>query len=120
MYHINELEHTTYKMSGLGQFRTQQIENQYHILSDYKEYVDKGTDEAFRILCEAEAERDLLAAYAYTSEDAYNEWVEADKLATKAKETYNEWLKEQREVHEEYYEVIDKVGRYMFANNERW
>ncbi len=103
-------------MSGLSEFRTQQIENRYHSLSDYKEYVDKGTEEAFRILCEAEAERDLLAAYAYTSEDAYNQWVEADNVATKAEETFNDWVKEQQDVDAEYEEILEKIDRRMFGD----
>lgn len=89
-------------------------------MKDYKEYVDKGTKEALRILCEAEVKRDLLASYANTSDDAYQMWMEADAVATKAVQTYNEWLEEQREVHDEYYELIDGIDRKMCANDERW
>jgi dsDNA-specific endonuclease/ATPase MutS2 len=107
-------------MSGLSQFRAKQINDYYMNLKDYKEYVDKGTDEALRIMCEAETTRDLLAAYAHTSKEAYQVWVEADKDATKAEQTYNEWLKEQREVHDEYYELLDDIDRKMDAYDQRW
>ncbi len=107
-------------MSGISQFRAEQVNNWYMHMKDYKEYVDKGTEEALRILCEAEANRDLLASYAHTSKEAYNAWVEADKDATKADQIYKEWLEEQREVHAEYYELVDGIDRKMFANDERW
>ncbi len=109
----------TNKMSGRSHFRTKQTMIYYTQIKEYKEYVNKGTDEALRIMCEAEANRDLLAVYAYTSEEAYQEWFNADKEATNAERVYYDWLKEKHEIDEEYYEVIDDIDRCMFVNDER-
>ena len=110
-------------MSAISQFRAQQMNAYYIHTKEYKEYVDHETNEAFRVLCDAEVKRDLLAAYAYTSDEAYQMWMEADVMASQADQEYNEWVSEKEEIDDEYYSLLDGIDRDMFRDEcryDRW
>lgn len=110
-------------MSSYTLFRAQQMNDYYQHTKEYKEYVDHATNEAFHMMCEAEVNRDLLACYAYTSDEAYQVWVEADVIATQAEREYDEWVIEKNEIDEEYYSLLDDIDRDMFKDmcrHDQW
>ena len=88
--------------------------NEHEYMTNLKKGTDEATEHTFLVLCEAEVERDILASYAHQSDEAYDAWVEADRVATAAEAEYNEWLNKQRYVDDDYYRFIEELDIEMY------
>lgn len=83
--------------------------NEYEYMTNHKRETDEATQVAFEVLCEAEAERDILASYAHLSDEAYEAWVEVEAVVAEANVVYDKWKKEQETVDDEYYRFIEEL-----------
>ncbi len=90
--------------------------NEHEYMTNLKRETDEATENAYLVLCEAEAERDILASYAHQSYDAYQAWVEAEEVVAEAKAEYDEWKKEQEAVDNEYYRFLEELDIEMYRD----
>ena len=93
--------------------------NEHEYMTNLKKETDEATERAFLVLCEAEAERDILASHAHESSEAYEAWEEAEKVVEAAQKEYDEWLVEQKAVDDEYDAFIRDLDIEMNMDYDR-